>query len=139
MINYLSAYVVPECAAKCSDVVRRPCEPCSAGEHYVGCMECSNCLQKYHAAEYNIQEATCLTETQYGMLTGVAFVLVYVLFGFVAGRAADNFPRRSVAVGGIFLWSISTGLQALVSDFGGLLVVRLALGVGEAFLVRGLL
>lgn len=75
-----------------------------------------------------------LSDTQVGLLQGLAFALVYSIAGLPLGRAADLFPRKIVILSGVVVWSLATVACALSHSFGGLFVARLFVGVGEACL-----
>jgi MFS family permease len=76
-----------------------------------------------------------LTDTQFGLLSGPAFVLVFCLCGIPLGWLADRTSRRAVIAAGIVAWSVMTALSALATSFGGFFVARLGIGLGEASLV----
>lgn len=75
-----------------------------------------------------------LSDTQVGLLQGLAFALVYSIAGLPLGRAADVFPRKVVILAGVLVWSGATLACALAHSFGGLFIGRLFVGVGEACL-----
>lgn len=75
-----------------------------------------------------------LSDTQVGLLQGLAFALVYSVAGLPLGRAADLFPRKIVILSGVLVWSLATVACALSHSFGSLFVARLFVGVGEACL-----
>ena len=60
------------------------------------------------------------------------FVLVYMIASPVFGALADRWPRKVLIAAGVALWSIATGAAGLASGFGGFLVARALVGVGEA-------
>lgn len=78
-----------------------------------------------------LREEFGLSDTLLGLL-GTAFILVYALAGIPLGRLADRLPRTRILAGGVALWSVATGAAAWVSSFAGLVVARLAVGIGEA-------
>ncbi len=81
-----------------------------------------------------IQADIGLTDTQMGILQGLAFALFYTLFGLPLGRLADTGNRKWLLSAGTALWSLMTAGAGLVRSFGGLFVMRAGVGVGEATL-----
>ncbi len=75
-----------------------------------------------------------LTDVQFSLLVGFAFVLFYSTMGLVCGRLADTINRRNMIVVGMVLWSIATAACGLAQDFRQLFVARMMVGVGEAVL-----
>ena len=75
-----------------------------------------------------------LSDTQIGMMTGLAFALVYTGVGIPLARYADR-PTTSrprlIAVSVAF-WSAMTALCGLAQNFWQLLLARVGVGVGEA-------
>jgi len=81
-----------------------------------------------------------LTDQQMGWIFS-AFVMGYAIFQIPGGWLADRWGARAVLTGGLLWWSLCTGLTALVAVssiadlfglVGALMLVRFALGVGEA-------
>lgn len=75
-----------------------------------------------------------VSDSQIGLVQGLAFVLIYGVAGLPLGRLADIAPRRIVLVLGILVWSASTVLCGLAGSFGALFLARIGVGVGEAAL-----
>ena len=75
-----------------------------------------------------------LTDTEIGMLIGFGFVLFYSVMGLPFGSLADRSNRRNLIVLGIVGWSLATAGSGMVQGFGGLLVMRALVGIGEATL-----
>lgn len=73
-----------------------------------------------------------LTDTQLGLLTGIAFALFYSLMGIPIARLADRGNRVTIISVTTALWSIAVALCGAVTGFTQLLVVRVFVGVGEA-------
>lgn len=73
-----------------------------------------------------------LTDTQYGILTGPAFVLVYAVSSLVFGYLADRRSRRAVIAGALAAWSLMTALCGMVTSFSMLVLLRAGVGLGEA-------
>ncbi|WP_182915677.1 spinster family MFS transporter [Massilia cavernae] len=72
-----------------------------------------------------------LTDTQYGLLAGPAFVLVYALSSLVFGWLADRHNRRTIICSALAAWSIMTALVGLAQSFALLALARAGVGVGE--------
>jgi predicted MFS family arabinose efflux permease len=75
-----------------------------------------------------------LSDTQIGLMTGLAFALFYTVLGIPIARFADrpttSRPRLiAVALG---IWSAMTALCGLAQNFWQLLLARIGVGVGEA-------
>lgn len=81
-----------------------------------------------------IQADLGLSDTQLGLLTGVAFGICYTVFGLPAGYLADRFSRRSLLALGVLIWSVMTMACGLAAGFVGLFVARVGVGIGEAVL-----
>ncbi|MGI9330708.1 MAG: spinster family MFS transporter [Gammaproteobacteria bacterium] len=75
-----------------------------------------------------------LTDTDMGLMMGIAFAIFYALMGLPIGRLADKYSRRTIIGVGIFLWSIMTALCGLAKSFTQLFLARVGVGVGEATL-----
>lgn len=60
------------------------------------------------------------------------FIVVYMVASPLGGYLADRFPRRFVAAGAAFAWSLATLGSAFSASFLGLLVARAFIGLGEA-------
>ncbi|HEX8553719.1 MAG TPA: MFS transporter [Sphingomonas sp.] len=81
-----------------------------------------------------IQADLGISDTQLGLLTGVAFGLCYTLCGLPAGFVADRVNRRSFVAAGLVTWSLMTAACGLATTFLGLFLARIGVGVGEAVL-----
>ncbi len=73
-----------------------------------------------------------LSDTQLGQL-GSSFLWVYATAAPLAGMIGDRFRRKTVILGGFFLWSVITILTALSRKLSHLVFWRAAEGLGEAF------
>jgi MFS family permease len=81
-----------------------------------------------------IRQTLGFTDTQLGLLQGMAFIVFYALFGLPIGRLVDRRNRRNIVIGGIVLWSGMTILCGVADDFWTLFAARAGVGVGEACL-----
>nr|WP_290915768.1 MFS transporter [Hyphomonas sp. 34-62-18] len=75
-----------------------------------------------------------LSDTQIGLMTGLAFALVYTILGIPIARWADNPKSNRVGIvsGSLAIWSGMTVLCGLAMNFWQLLLARIGVGVGEA-------
>lgn len=75
-----------------------------------------------------------LSDTQIGLLTGLAFALFYTLLGIPIARYADNSSTNRVGLISISLavWSAMTAVCGLAQNFLQLALARVGVGVGEA-------
>ena len=75
-----------------------------------------------------------ISDTQMGLLGGLAFSLFYTLMGLPMGRLADRHSRRNIIAVGVAFWSVATALCAAARGYWGLFAARMGVGVGEATL-----
>ncbi len=75
-----------------------------------------------------------ISDTQVGLLGGLAFSLFYTLMGLPLGRLVDRYNRRNIIALGVFFWSVMTAACAMARGFGGLFLARMGVGLGEATL-----
>lgn len=73
-----------------------------------------------------------LTDTQLGVLIGTAFATLYAFSGLPIARLAERFNRVIIISTALAVWSALTALCAAAANFTQLLVLRMAVGVGEA-------
>ena len=79
----------------------------------------------------DIKRDFALSDSELGLLTGVAFSLFYVLFGFPFARLADRSTRKTIVAGALAAWSVMTMLCGAATGFWSLFVMRMGVGVGE--------
>jgi MFS family permease len=79
-----------------------------------------------------IQAEFGLSDTQVGLLTGLAFAVLNVTLGIAVARYAERGHRLSLIAIGTLLWSLATAACGVVANFGQLLLARVGVGVGEA-------
>ena len=72
------------------------------------------------------------SKTELGVI-GAAFTWVYALTAPFAGHVGDKMPRKWVILGGLYVWSLVTGLTAQCSKVIHFVLVRGAEGLGETF------
>jgi MFS family permease len=73
-----------------------------------------------------------LSDAQLGILIGTAFATLYAFSGLPIARLAERHNRVSIISIALAAWSALTALCALAANFPQLLVLRMAVGVGEA-------
>ncbi|HWW11115.1 MAG TPA: MFS transporter, partial [Brevundimonas sp.] len=73
-----------------------------------------------------------LSDTQIGLITGLAFAVCYTLFSLPLARAADRGSPRLVLLACLLIWSLMTGLGGLAGGFTVLALTRLGVAMGEA-------
>jgi predicted MFS family arabinose efflux permease len=73
-----------------------------------------------------------LTDAQLGVLIGTAFATLYAFSGLPVARLAERFNRVIIISTALTLWSALTALCGTAANFTQLLVLRMAVGVGEA-------
>lgn len=79
-----------------------------------------------------IKEELNLTDTQLGLMGGLAFAIFYSVLGVPIARIADRVNRVWVISLAVSLWSIFTAVCGLAGSFTQLFLARLCVGVGEA-------
>lgn len=73
-----------------------------------------------------------LSDTQLGLMGGIAFASVYSTLAIPFARYADRNGRVRVIALAVATWSLFTAACGLVTSFGQLFVARMGVGVGEA-------
>ncbi len=82
-----------------------------------------------------VQTDLGITDTQMGLLIGMAFAIFYTFLAIPIGWLADQYNRKNLIALGIALWSSMTALSGLASNYYQLFLARIGVGVGEATLV----
>ena len=75
-----------------------------------------------------------LTNTQYGILSGLAFIVFYSVMGVIMGAIADRVNRPKFMAFGVALWSLLTAASGLAKNFWMLFFPRIFIGIGESIL-----
>ena len=73
-----------------------------------------------------------LSDTQLGLLSGVAFAVFYATFGIPIARLADRSSRVNIISASLAVWSLMTAVCGLAQNFWQLLAARIGVGIGEA-------
>ena len=82
----------------------------------------------------SIKQDLHASDTQIGLLQGLAFAIFYTLAGLPLGRIADTRNRRNLIAAGIVAWSFCTSACSLARSYWMLFLGRMGVGVGEATL-----
>lgn len=72
------------------------------------------------------------SDTVLGLVTGVAFVLLYSVLGVPIAWLADRYNRRNIIAFGLAFWSLMTALTGFVGSVWQLAAARFLMGAGEA-------
>jgi MFS family permease len=73
-----------------------------------------------------------LSDTQLGLLSGLAFAIFYSALAIPVAWVADRWNRRNVLVLAMALWTSMTALCGFAGSFAALLLARMGVAVGEA-------
>ncbi|MEO6080254.1 MAG: MFS transporter [Steroidobacteraceae bacterium] len=73
-----------------------------------------------------------LSDTQIGMLQGLAFALLYGGLGIPVGWLAERFSRVGIIAIATAFWSLATACSGMAGNFGQMLLTRVGVGTGEA-------
>ncbi|MDB2668436.1 MFS transporter [Alphaproteobacteria bacterium] len=79
-----------------------------------------------------IKEEMLLSDTQLGLLSGLAFAIFYATLGIPIAYLADRYSRKKIIVTALTLFSIMTYVCGLAQNYTQLLLARIGVGVGEA-------
>jgi predicted MFS family arabinose efflux permease len=79
-----------------------------------------------------IRAEISLSDTQLGLLGGIAFAIFYTFAGIPIARWADVGVRKNIVSLAIVIWSAMTVFTSTAKSFGMLLVARIGVGIGEA-------
>ena len=73
-----------------------------------------------------------LSDSQLGMLQGLAFALLYGGLGIPIGWLAERYSRVGIIALATAFWSAATSLSGSAAGFGQMLLTRVGVGLGEA-------
>jgi MFS family permease len=73
-----------------------------------------------------------LSDTQVGLMGGLAFALFYSGLGIPIARLADRRDRVNIIAISVAVWSLFTALCGTVHSFAQLFLARMGVGIGEA-------
>ncbi|GAC13992.1 MFS transporter [Aliiglaciecola lipolytica] len=72
------------------------------------------------------------SDAQMGLLTGLAFAIVFALTGLSAGRLADRVSRTKLLAASALCWCIFTAISSMATGFIMLLVMRMLIAIAES-------
>lgn len=72
------------------------------------------------------------SDTQLGVLSGLAFAIFYATLGIPIARLADRYNRRNILTIVLAIWSGMTAMCGTAIGFISLFLARMGVGVGEA-------
>lgn len=81
-----------------------------------------------------IRADLAISDTEFSLLSGLAFALFYTILGVPMARLADRGDRPRLIAVGVFIWSLMTAAGGLARSFGQLFAARIGVGIGEAAL-----
>ncbi len=73
-----------------------------------------------------------LSDSQLGLMGGLAFALFYTFLGIPIARLADRVSRTGIMTAALALWSLMTAICGVTHTFAQLFLARVGVGVGEA-------
>ncbi len=73
-----------------------------------------------------------VTDSQIGLLQGLAFAICYTTFGLAFGLVTDWTNRRWLMTVAVLVWSASTIACGFAGGFAMLFLARIGVGLGEA-------
>ncbi|WP_370236729.1 MFS transporter, partial [Brevundimonas sp.] len=79
-----------------------------------------------------LKEEFGLTDSQFGLLGGIAFASVYSTLAIPLAWLADRYSRVWIMTGALTVWSGFTALCGVAGSYGQLFLYRMGVGVGEA-------
>ena len=80
----------------------------------------------------SIKQDLDLSDTQLGILGGIAFAALYSTLGIPIARLADRSNRVRIIAIAVFVWSGMTAITGLARSYPALLLARIGVGIGEA-------
>ena len=75
-----------------------------------------------------------INDTEFGLLSGLAFAIFYSTMGIPIASLSDRSSRPGIIAGGIAVWSLATAACGLAGGFLVLFCARVVVGAGEAAL-----
>lgn len=75
-----------------------------------------------------------LSNTEFGLLTGLVFIVFYAVAGLFMGALADIMDRTKLIGVAMFAWSALTAASGLARGFVSLAIPRVFIGIGESAL-----
>lgn len=81
-----------------------------------------------------IRQSLSISDTEFSLIQGSAFAIIFSLAGLPFGWLVDRSNRRKIIAGGAAVWSAATVFCGLADSFWQLFVGRVFVGIGEAAL-----
>ena len=75
-----------------------------------------------------------MTNTQFGLLTGLIFIFFYAFAGVFMGVLADRVNRTRFIAIGLAAWSVLTAISGMAKGFVSIAIPRLFIGIGESIM-----
>src|SRR3989344_7988197 len=79
-----------------------------------------------------IKQDLHLADWQLGLMTGLAFAVLYTVLGLPIARLAERGDRPLIIAVAVAVWSGFTTISGLAQTFPHLVLARIGVGVGEA-------
>ena len=79
-----------------------------------------------------IKQDLHFSDTELGLLGGIAFALFNVIAGIPLAWLADHYNRRNIIAIAVGVWSAMTALCGMANGFVSLFLARVGVGIGEA-------
>lgn len=79
-----------------------------------------------------IRKELRLADWQLGMMSGLAFAVLYSVLGLPMARYAERGDRPRIIAAAVTVWGVSTAICGLGHNFLQLVVARVFVGIGEA-------
>ena len=76
-----------------------------------------------------------LSDVQISLVGGLSFAIFYSTAGIFMGRLADRVNRPALIGVCVFIWSLTTALCGMATQFWHLLLLRMGVGLGESGLL----
>jgi MFS family permease len=73
-----------------------------------------------------------ITDTQIGLIGGLAFAVIYSFASIAIARVADRWSPRWVIALSLGLWSFATAISGIARSFMQLFLARATVAAGEA-------
>ena len=73
-----------------------------------------------------------ITDSQLGLLGGIAFAILYTVLGVPIARLAERRSRVTIISASLIVWSGFTMACGFAANFVSLLIMRVGVGIGEA-------
>lgn len=85
----------------------------------------------------SIKADLSLSDTELGLIQGLAFSLFYAMFALPVGLLVDRWKRVPVLWSGVLIWSLATVACGFAGGFATLFLARVFVGAGESTTIPG--